>query len=109
MISVSNIKVGDMFRERRKNLGVSIVSLASQCDMAPSHISMMEKGQTLIKDGTKVSKLCTILCDDGTLLAYWSLASLRLEFFNESSLLMAIEHLKFVSNLGPMNMESDDE
>lgn len=109
MISVSHIKVGDMFRERRKNLGVSIAVLAEKCNMAASHISMMEKGQTLIKDGTKVAKMCSTLCDNGTLFAYWAVASLRLEFFNQDALDMAIEHLKLVAVLGPMNMESFDE
>ena len=60
-------------------------------------------------DGTKVAKMCSTLCDNGTLFAYWAVASLRLEFFNQDALDMAIEHLKLVAVLGPMNMESFDE
>lgn len=109
MISISNIKVGDMFRERRKNLGISIVNLANECGLAPSHISMMESGKTLIKDGSTITKLCKTLCDDGSLFSYWSMASLKLGFFNEDALELALFHFKSVAKLGPLNMEESHD
>lgn len=105
MVGISSSELGRMFKNKRKSIGITANVIEEHSGIKATHYRMMERGITIIKDPVAVSHICKALCDDGTLMACWSIAYLKLEFFNQQSLDTAINFFRLGIELGPSNME----
>ena len=109
MVGISSAELGRMFKMKRKTLGITANVLEEHSGISATHYRMMERGITIIKDPVAIAHICKTLCDDGTLMACWSIAYLKLQFFNQGSLDTAINFFKMGIEYGPMHMEYDYE
>lgn len=103
--TISGKTLGEMFKRRRKQIGLTAATVAQQVGVTAPLILQLENGTSIMKNTKKVSALCHVLCDDGTLMAHWLIAYNELRFFSESDLAFAVETMKVLMRIGPLSSE----